>query len=192
MQTTHRTHFLFIEPEFEPTVEPIEDELTQMVDFIFSTLEVNGSFRGFHSTKYGISSDASNYKHPILPLISNSLAPYYIRHHRKDISSKILEWIPKLYNIVQDIDAYYYAIDTTKDVYYIRTYECSEMYGYYVTYLGKVIGTPEGIRYLLKDTFYDVLSEEEFLFDKQKATQDFYHETPNCSYAHAWVLEHNH
>ena len=182
MKSEHRTHFLFIEPIYPPSVNPIEDELTEKVDFIFSTLKQSeGCYRGWHQTPFDKQSDYYDYVHEVLPLVSNSLATYYIRHHRKDISQKQMDWIHELYSIVQNPDDYY-KINAEKAVYFFKFYERDKkMYGNVMTYAIKVVGTKDGVENLIKDTFFRELTENEFNKEIQSAKEQFEHQSIGCS-----------
>ena len=159
MQSNHRTQFLFIHPENPPSESPIEDDVTEKVDFIFSQLAIGCSYRGFHVTPFGQWSDPHDYVHEILPIVSNSLAPYYIRYHRADISEKEMRWIHELHDIFKNPD--YYAIEE-KAVYYFKLYEKDgDGYGNAMTYIVKAVGNQEDIKTLLSNTFFRELTEHE-------------------------------
>ena len=191
MESNHRTHLLFIEPVNPPTENPIEDDLTAKLDFIFSQLIViKEIYRGHFVTRFGKASDNSDYIHPIFPLVSNSLAGYYIRHHRADILPKQLAWIKELYNILKDPDNYYLLSEilpitsVAHPVRYFKVYEKSDltkMYGDACTYVVKVIGTEAGIQNLLKNTFFRVVSEKEFQEEIKTADEKFDHTIEGCS-----------
>jgi hypothetical protein len=93
-------YFLMIEPDqtHEPTTEPVEDELTQIVDEIFalSSPATTHSYRGVHFTKCGKTSDNKDW---LLPngMITHSLITYYIRHYRHAIPESEIEKIKKVY-----------------------------------------------------------------------------------------------
>ncbi len=160
MQSNHRTQFLFIHPENPPSELPIEDAVTEKVDFIFSQLIIGCYYRGFHVTPFGKYSEPNDYVHDVLPIVSNSLAPYYIRHHRADVSEKEIQWIDELHGILKNPN--YYAVEE-KAVYYFKLYEKDgEGYGNAMTYVVKVIGNQEGIKSLLSNTFFRELTEQEF------------------------------
>ncbi len=191
MESNHRTHLLFIEPVNPPTENPIEDDLTAQLDFIFSQLIVIGErYRGHFVTRFGKASDNGDYAHPVFPLVSNSLARYYIRYHRADISLKQLAWIKKLYNIVQDPDKYYLLpglllkTSGVQSPNYFKLYEKADLtegYDDACTYIVKVIGTNEGIQNLLSGTFFRVLSEKEFQEEIKTAYEKFDHTIEGCS-----------
>ena len=181
MKSTHRTHFLFIHPINPPSIEPIEDELTEKVDFIFSNLKPTQYYRGFHVTPFGKHSEPNDYGHDILPIVSNSLAPYYIRHHREDISPKQIEWIHELYEILKNAAAYY-RIDVEKPVYYLKFYERDGVgYGNAMTYVLEAIGTLDGINHLIKNTFFKELTEQEFNDAIKLAKGKYPHESEGCT-----------
>ena len=182
MKSNHRTHFLFIEPIHAPSVNPIEDELTGKVDFIFSTLKQSPEkYRGTHATTFNKWSDNCDYEHEILPLISNSLATYYIRYHREDISQKQIDWINELYQIVQN-PRDYYRINAEKTVYFFKFYEkAKDTYGDATTYAIKVVGSKEGVENLIKDTFFRELTENEFNKDIKSANEHFEHQSIGCT-----------
>jgi hypothetical protein len=102
MRVNHPTHLLFLEPTNAPSIEAIEDELTKKVDYIFSTLIPTSAYRGSHRTPFGEQSDNRDYEHPVFPIISNSLATYYVRHHRQDITEDEVKWVEKIYDILND------------------------------------------------------------------------------------------
>ncbi len=196
MESNHRTHLLFIEPTNPPTKDPIEDELSAKVDFIFSQLVVGeGMYRGSHNTPFGKMGGFNDYVHPVFPLVSNILAGYYIRHHRADISPKQLVWIEELYEILNDSDAYYKVdlkpptrswfsrlINDSKPVYYFKLYEKSgKGYEDACTYAVKAMGTEGGIKNLLKGTFFRVLSKKEFEEEIKHCESYFEQITEGCS-----------
>jgi hypothetical protein len=49
MESHHRTHFLFLHPKNPPSKEPIEDDISKKVDFIYSKLKPGCHYRGMHS-----------------------------------------------------------------------------------------------------------------------------------------------
>ena len=191
MESNHRTHLLFIEPVNPPTENPIEDDLTAKLDFIFSQLVVSeGKYRGFFVTRFGKISDSCDYIHSVFSLVSNSLAGYYIRHHRADISHKQLVWIEELYHIVQAPDNYYLLsgqlpkIFNVQQTCYFKLYEKTDLtkgYGDACTYIVKVTGTEKGIQNLLKGTFFRVVSEKEFQEEINFACSQFDHTIEDCS-----------
>jgi hypothetical protein len=179
MKSNHRTQFLFIHPVNPPTALSIEDEITEKVDFIFSQLQITSGSRGFHVTPYGKMSDSDDYTHHELPIVSNSLATYYIRYHRADVSDKELKWIHELYQILHNQN--YYKIKK-KPVYYFKLYEKDESgYGNAMTYAVKAIGNTLGISTLLKGSFYRELSEPAFNELIKTAQDVFQHEVEGCS-----------
>lgn len=196
MESNHRTHLLFIEPKNPPTEIPIEDELSVKVDFIFSQLVVGeGMYRGWHDTPFGEMSDYYDYIHPVFPLVSNSLAGYYIRHHRADISPKQLAWIEELYDILKDPDAYYRVdlkpaspswfarlTNDSKPIYYFKLYEKSGGgYEDACSYGVKAMGTEGGIQNLLRGTFFRILSKKEFEEEIKHCESYFEQITEGCS-----------
>ncbi|OPX87479.1 MAG: hypothetical protein A4E53_02467 [Pelotomaculum sp. PtaB.Bin104] len=93
-------YFLMIEPDKEgpPLTTPIEDELSNKVDYIFSKCKpLDYSFRGFHQTKCFKVSDNKNW---FLPngMITNSLYTYYIRYYRNYVPQSEIDKINKIYN----------------------------------------------------------------------------------------------
>ena len=180
MKSNHRTHLLFIEPANPPTTLPVEDELTEKVDFIFSQLVVGeGMYRGWHTTPFGVMSDYYDYVHPIFPLVSNSLAPYYIRHHRADISPKQLAWIEELYRITKE-PANYYQFEE-KPVYYFKLYEKSENgYGDVCTHVVKAIATERGVQNILMNTFFRTLTQQVFEVEIKNPHTAFTIEIDGC------------
>ena len=202
MESNHRTHLLFIEPVNPPTENPIEDDLTTKLDFIFSQFVViEERYRGHFVTRFGKASDNSDYVHPVFPLVSNSLAKYYIRYHRADISPKQLTWIKELYGILKDPDNYYKLSGqlpktlSAENSYYFKVYEKADLtkgYGDACTYIVKVIGTEAGIQNLLKNTFFRVLSEKEFQEEIKTANEKFDHTIEGCSSVEVYdVLKRN-
>jgi hypothetical protein len=162
MKSNHRTQFLFIHPEIPPTELPIEDGITAKVDYIFSQLQPSGDggYRGTHVTPFGVDSDSSDYVHKTFSIVSNSLAPYYARFHRADVSEKELNWINDLYLILQNPN--YYTLKS-KPVYYFKAYEKQgKGYGNAKTFAVKAIGNQAGITTLLAGTFYKELTKSEF------------------------------
>ncbi len=179
MQSNHRTQFLFIHPKKTPTELPIEDELTAKVDYIFAQLRKDvGGYRGTHETPYGMSSDCFDYLHATYPIVSNSLAAYYIRFHREDISEKEINWINELHLIFQNPN--YYSFDL-KPIYYFKVYEKSELgYGAARTYAIKVIGNQQSIKQILDNTFFKALTELEFDELIKSAKNKFNHRIDGC------------
>jgi hypothetical protein len=160
MTSNHRTQFLFMDPINPPSELPIEDAFTEKVDFICSQLEITSSYRGWHNTRFGKLSDSNNYTHKEFPIVSNSLAPYYIRFHRSDVSEKELNWINELYLILKNPN--YYSLEL-KPIYYLKIYEKSDLgYGNALTYAVKAIGNQLGMNQLLAGTFYEELTESAF------------------------------
>ena len=179
MQSNHRTQFLFIHPENPPSDLPIEDDVTEKVDFIFSQLAIGCSYRGFQVTSFGKYSEPNDYVHEILPIVSNSLAPYYIRHHRADISEKEIRWIHELHDIFKDPD--YYKVEV-KAVYYFKLYEKDgDGYGNAMTYVVKAIGNQDGIKVLLSNTFFRELTEQAFQEEIKNYKFKHDHEIEGCS-----------
>ena len=191
MESNHRTHLLFIEPVNPPTENPIEDDLTTQLDFIFSQLIViKERYRGHFVTRFGKASDNGDYAHPVFPLVSNSLARYYIRYHRVDISPKQLTWIKELYGILKDPDNYYKLSGqlpktlSAEHGYYFKLYENpgkSEGYGEVCTYAVKIVGAEKGIQNLLQGTFFRILSEKEFQEEIKNMHDPFHHTVEGCS-----------
>lgn len=93
-------YFMMIEPDGdgEPTTEPVDDELTGKVDYIFSKCTPSRyCYRGFHMTRCGKFSDNHDW---ILcnGMITNNLCTYYIRHYRKFIPKSEIEKINGVYD----------------------------------------------------------------------------------------------
>lgn len=93
-------YFMMIEPDKKgkPTVDPIEDELTRKVDYIFSKCKPsNYCYRGFHITRCGKFSDNHDW---ILSngMITNNLCTYYIRHYREFVPESEIEKINRVYD----------------------------------------------------------------------------------------------
>ena len=93
-------YLLMIEPDqtHEPAKEPVEDELTQIVDEIYAVCRASEySYKGIHFTKCEKTSDNKDW---ILPngMITHSLICYYIRYYRHAIPASELEKIMKVYN----------------------------------------------------------------------------------------------
>lgn len=105
-------YLLYIEPKAsEKLSEPIEDEWTKLIDKAFnnsiqgaahySNLNDNGTFRegsgfkGFHRTECGERSSNRDY---LLEngMITNSLAPFYIRWYRNSIPDSEINKIKEL------------------------------------------------------------------------------------------------
>jgi hypothetical protein len=180
MQSNHRTQFLFIHPENPPSELPIEDDVTEKVDFIFSQLqETDYGYRGMYRTPFGKWSSSYDYVHEIFPIVANSLAPHYIRHHRADVSEKQIQWIHELYDIFKNSD--YYAVEA-KPVYYFKLYEKhGNGYGNAMTYVVKAIGNQGGIKDLLSNTFFRELTEQEFHKEIENYRFKHDHEIEGCS-----------
>jgi hypothetical protein len=184
MESHHRTHFLFLHPKNPPSKEPIEDDISKKVDFIYAQLKPGCSYRGWHNTPWGASSHACDYIHPTFPIISNSLAPYYIRHHRQDLTEKQIAWIHELYNILKMRN--YYQIKK-KQIYYFKTYERMSSGAEYdmgyrdaLTYVVKIIGTKEGVLEILSGTFFRELTESEFIQETKQYNEKFDMERDGC------------
>jgi hypothetical protein len=184
MESHHRTHFLFLHPKNPPSKEPIEDDISKKVDFICSKLKPGCHYRGMHRTPWGATSSPCDYIHDKFPIISNSLATYYIRHHRQDIPEKQIAWINELYDILNKRN--YYKIKK-KQVYYFKIYERissssdTDMgYGDALTYVVKIIGTQEGVLEILSGTFFRELSESEFLQETEQYHEKFDMEREGC------------
>lgn len=93
-------YFMMIEPDKdgEPSKEPIEDEITKKVDYIFSKCKTpDYCYKGFHITKCGKFSDNNDW---VLPngMITNSLCSYYIKYYRDFIPKSEINKINKVYN----------------------------------------------------------------------------------------------
>lgn len=103
---------LYIEPDAtEKSESPIEDDLTKLVDFAMSRAKVGVSnyssknepesfregsgFKGKHSTACGKMSDNHDY---LLEngMITNSLAPYYVRWYRDSLPDSEVKKLEKL------------------------------------------------------------------------------------------------
>ena len=182
MKSDHRTHFLFLEPENPPSLEPVEDELTEKVDYIFSQLILSpsGGYRGCHTTPFGKRSDNQDYIHPVFLMVSNSLAPYYVRHHREDLSQKQIDWINELYQILKSPNTYHDVAE--KPVYYLKTYEKDPTgYGNAFTNAVKVVGSVDGVKKLIEDVFFRELTEDQFNSEIESATQKFEIQREGCS-----------
>lgn len=93
-------YFMMIEPdkEGEPSSEPVEDEITDMINFIYEHTTIpNYAYKGFHSTKCGKRSDNKDH---ILPngMITNSLCVYYIQYYRPYIPISEINKIILIYD----------------------------------------------------------------------------------------------
>lgn len=181
MKSEHRTHLLFIEPKGKPSVKPIEDAITKKVDAIFKTLKKSDSgYRGSHHNPFGDSSDCSDYAHPKFDIVSNSLAPYYIRHFRSEISKKQLDWISELYEIMKNPSAYYCKL-TIKPTLLLKIYECDKEYGTARTYGLRIEGaTRKGVLDLLDSCFYKEVSESDFGKFHAASVNTFDHTVSGC------------
>ena len=179
MQSNHRTQFLFIHPDNPPSELPMEDEITEKVDFIFSHLKEGQGYRGMHITPFGVASGTHDYIHDELPIVSNSLAPYYIRHHRADISEKEIAWIHELFAIVNNPKYYTFK---RRAIYYFKLYEKGEHgYGDVMTYAVKAIGRKKGIQQLLSNTFFKELTKLEFEEAIKYHKGKYQHSIEGCS-----------
>lgn len=150
MKVIHPTHLLFMEPKHGPS-EPIEDELTKMVDEIFATLKPTTSYRGCHTTPFGVNSDNRDYEHPTLPIIANSLSTYYVRYHRQDISPAEVANIQLMHKA---LDPDYYGLEGN---HYLILHQRDPRYG---KPFSNALYT--GGRDMLVDTIYEVITEEAF------------------------------
>ncbi len=95
---------MMIEPDQEgkPSINPIEDELTQKVDYIFAKCKtLDYCYKGFHITRCGIFSDNDDW---LLPngMITNSLCVYYIRYYRNFIPECEIEKINDIYDEIKN------------------------------------------------------------------------------------------
>jgi len=166
MRVEHRTHLLFCEPKNPPTEQPIEDEMTAKVDFIFDTLVAEGGYRGFHTTPFGHNSDNKDYFHPFYEIVSNSLAPYYVRYHRADLTNSDIDNINILHAILSvEPSEYYQSLlqSFDKTIYVIAYRNPEKNYGKPQTYIVKVKSHLAIKLYeLFKGTFYEFISEEKF------------------------------
>lgn len=94
--------WLMIDPQNPPAILAEEDELTRQVDAVMHLAIPFNCYKGVHTTPFGKESDNRDYKITMpkkeWPIITNSLAPYYIRHHRQDISQNDLQLLEHMVN----------------------------------------------------------------------------------------------
>jgi hypothetical protein len=119
-----RVYLLMIEPDQEgpPSAEPIEDELTKKVDYLFSICKEGTGYLGWHSTQCGKKSDVCDYTIPGFA-VTNSLCTYYIRHYRPYIPQSEIDKINDIYNKV--INNYQPSHRCNECIYYDKTPMCS-------------------------------------------------------------------
>lgn len=78
-------NMLYINPDAEDKLkEPINDELTELMELALSRAKIYTRFRGWHRTKCGERSSNSDYQLEN-GMITNSLAPFYLRWYRYSI-----------------------------------------------------------------------------------------------------------
>lgn len=92
-------YFLMIEPDREgtPSEQPLNDELTERVQYLYSITKTNGmGYRGWHQTRCGQGSDNQDH---FLPngVITNSLCVYYVQHYRPHVPEGEIEKINRFY-----------------------------------------------------------------------------------------------
>jgi hypothetical protein len=104
---------LYIEPKHAPSVAPVMDELTEKmmyaIRFPFKTgmlsgsrFIVNSAYRGWHECTCGCGAKSTNVDYVVsqspfpFHVVTNSLAPYYLMHHRDEIPKQELEIIEKM------------------------------------------------------------------------------------------------
>jgi hypothetical protein len=123
-------------------------------------------------------------------LISNSLATYYIRHHRSDVSFKQIAWIHELFEILQNFN--YYSVKP-QAIYYFKVYERDGMgYGNALTSVVKVVGSEIGIQNLVAKTFFKILTPSEYLELTKQAHDSFETEIEGCDSVEVHdVIKHN-
>jgi hypothetical protein len=79
-------HILYINPEPEDKLtQPINDELTKVMELALSRAKTYTRFKGWHRTKCGEKSSCSDYQLEN-GMITNSLATFYLRWYRYSIS----------------------------------------------------------------------------------------------------------
>lgn len=100
MEDLSNKYFFMIEPDLKnaPSINAIEDSVSQKMDFVFSKAEKSGyAYKGIHFTQCGECSDNHDW---ILPnkMITNSLCKYYIRYYRDHIPSSEMSKLEDLYS----------------------------------------------------------------------------------------------
>lgn len=159
------TRFMQIHIVSSPSAEPLEDDLTRKVDYIFSTL-IKGepdNARSVLALGKGLVAEKSKYQHPRLGFVATSLTPYLIRHCRENLTQEDITWIERLYEIVQDVDAYY-SLKDIKPVYYFKIYQANGYWGYEAIFMVKAIGSVQGIqKSLLEGNLYEEIEEMEYI-----------------------------
>lgn len=77
-------HLLYIEPDGPQSGTPVDDELTLGMEGLLKQAKQGTRWRGVHSCSCGVRSDSCDF---ILPggMITNSLAPHYLRYHRDQV-----------------------------------------------------------------------------------------------------------
>lgn len=172
MHCQHPTHLLFIEPHNAPSKYPLEDIYSKSVDLIFSQAIHNEDFnyKGWHSTGFGKFSDNKHYYHPNLPLVTNSLAGYYIRYHRQDITQKQLDWIIKIASIIEkSSDTIFIDFESNDDVYLMIYSIPHKEYSYkppIITYTKTNKETFD--KNILKYSFIEIITKEEWEQSQQQ------------------------
>lgn len=121
------THLLYIEPQNEPSEYPLNDDITQMYEYIISQWDNTNTdkrYRGIHRCSCGAMSD--NLDHTLINNIHyNSLGLHYLQYHRDGVPTSEIEKIKSLYNIIKspnEPDELLYAFPET-DLYYNKKHE---------------------------------------------------------------------
>ena len=102
---------LYIEPSASQKEEPIDDELTQLLERAISEAECgtanysdlsgkvnfheDSGWRGFHWTECGEMSDNKDYRLKN-GMITSSLAPFYMKYYRSSIPEKEMKKVHRL------------------------------------------------------------------------------------------------
>lgn len=113
MISNSEKYLLFIEPDRDnlPTALPANDDLTRKVDYImtFATPQ-QVAYKGCHTTRCG--KDSANYNLDLPDgFVTNSLAPYYVKHYRLHIPAAEALKINALYQFIVGSIKYPITID---------------------------------------------------------------------------------
>lgn len=121
------THLLYIEPKNEPSEYPLNDDITEMYEYIISQWDNTNTdkrYRGIHRCSCGERSD--NLDHTLKNNMHyNSLGLHYLQYHRDEVPTSEIEKIKSLYNIVKSPNEPYellYALPET-GLYYNQKHE---------------------------------------------------------------------
>ena len=87
---------MMIEPKSKKPEETINDDYSQMADFLLSKIERHQFYRGFHVCACGQRSD--NAQCLIGNIETNSLLAHYVKNHRSEVPMNELIKLKAIYN----------------------------------------------------------------------------------------------